>query len=773
MAMSTTEKQKLRVSARFLGPVFSLDHELSDRDQNLIFARNGTGKSFLSRALRYLDQHGQKESIEDAPKNLVSDESADGKGEFTISRGAVALGGLRLDQHTNTVLASASDTIFHVFSEDFVHEELRQRGYAPNGEIDNTIALDSEIIKTKDAEEALKNAISDESEAAKKLNDAFDSSKDAELVAKARINRRLGEFRALELESYLPDTVTKPNTSSIMLSEIIQGLDAIKSLPADPQYPEVLSVMFVDDIDLGAITNSLEKETSPSSVSEEVKARIDAHREFYEKGVHLLGQVGNEKCPFCDQGVSSGDPKAVIDTYVQYFEAEEQKHKAELRKFWKALQEKESQVQRFSPKFATQKTRYDPLKRLIPSKKDTDLALGEQEITDACAALSDWKNIIESKAKSLSRNTEVPASDIKKCLEEVNRVIEENNTLIRELSTAIQRSDDERKKLQRDVCSAFSVGFARDNWANIEALRSLRTTVRERQAALSELAKDAPKTDGRERVAETFEMLLKSFFGDKYLFDKVNFVLRRGNHEMVRGPSRTLSDGEKTAIAFCYFIACAHRKVKSVTDYQRLFLVFDDPVTSMSYDYIYTIAQTLKNLSISTTGDISVNAGIIDGNSRPRPRLLILTHSSYFFNICFSNRIIKAEAAFSLQRHDEMHHLKSFKRYIAPFQDQLRDIISVSEGQDPDHTTANAIRSVLEAVGRFCRPDKPELTDFISFVAAEDGIELKSTLINSFSHGTFYDEVPSDEDILQACKDTLNVVEKYAFGQIAIIRKDT
>ena len=240
---------------------------------------------------------------------------------------------------------------------------------------------------------------------------------------------------------------------------------------------------------------------------------------------------------------------------------------------------------------------------------------------------------------------------------------------------------------------------------------------------------------------------------------------------MSRGPSRTLSDGEKTAIAFCYFIACVHKKVKSVSEYQKLFLVFDDPVTSMSYDYIYTIAQTLKNLSISKAGELSVNAGKIDGNTRSRPRLLILTHSSYFFNICFSNRIIKPEAAFSLQRHESAHQLKSFKRYVAPFQDQLRDIIAVSEGRDPDHTTANAIRSVLEAVGRFCRPDKPGLTDFISFVAAEDGIELKSVLINSFSHGSIDDEVAPPDDILQACKDALAVVERYAFGQIEIIRK--
>jgi len=769
--MNEPEKPKLRIYARYLGPVFSLDQQLSKHGQNLIFARNGTGKSFLSRALRYLDLHDEIESIEGASTNLVSDESVDGKGEFAISQGSVTLGQLKLDKHADHVAANALDTIFHVFSEDFVHEELRQRGYTPSGKIDNTIALDSEIIKTKDAEEAFQKAILDESEAEKNLKRSFSTSKDTELVEKAGINRRLGDFRTLDLETHLPSSVTRPTVPNPTLSELMKSLDGIRSLPTDPVLPDVMAAITEDDINLVALTASLKKETSPSSVSEAIKARIDAHRDFYEKGVHILDQIGKEKCPFCQQGVLSGDPKALIDTYVQYFEAEEQKHKVELRGYWKSLQEKENQIHQISPKFATQKARYDELKRLIPSKKETDLTLGEQEIKDACAALSAWKDAIETKAKSLSAQCMPPTTDLKKRLEDVNRVIAQNNVLINDLTTAIQRSDEERKKLQRDACSAFSAEFARDKWAEIESLRALRNSVQDRKAELDEIAKGAPKTEGRERVADTFEILLKAFFADKYLFDRANFVLRRGDYEMTRGPSRTLSEGEKTAIAFCYFLACIHKKVKSVSDYQKLFLVFDDPVTSMSYDYIFTIAQSLKNLNISKAGEISVNPSKIDGNKARKPRLLILTHSSYFFNISYSNKIVKENAAFALHKEKDGHRITSFSRYVAPFQDQLKDIYEVAEGKEPDHTTGNAIRSVLEAVGRFCRPDKPSVTDFITFVAGEDGIELKSTLINSFSHGTFYDEIPAPDDIRQACKDTLEVVKRYALGQIEVIRK--
>ena len=58
-------------------------------------------------------------------------------------------------------------------------------------------------------------------------------------------------------------------------------------------------------------------------------------------------------------------------------------------------------------------------------------------------------------------------------------------------------------------------------------------------------------------------MLLKRFFGDKYSFDGGTFKVRRNNKEMLRGGDRTLSDGEKSAMAFCYFLAQTHLRVQS------------------------------------------------------------------------------------------------------------------------------------------------------------------------------------------------------------------
>jgi hypothetical protein len=325
--------------------------------------------------------------------------------------------------------------------------------------------------------------------------------------------------------------------------------------------------------------------------------------------------------------------------------------------------------------------------------------------------------------------------------------------------------------LQRKSCAAFEREFAIRNWSKIDALKAIGAAVATHQAELAALEKSSPSTRARDRVAETFELLLKAFFGIKYIFDRATFTLKRGNLSMARGPQRTLSDGEKTAIAFCYFIACVHKKVESSGDYSRLFLVFDDPVTSMSYDYIFEIAQTLKNLSFSDQGGISINPGLIGINKHWRPELLILTHSSYFFNISFANRVVDDSAAFALHNDGSKHTLVRLNRYIAPFQQQLIDVHNVANGKEPDHGTGNAIRSVLEAVGRFCRPDKADsLTNFLSYLAGEGKFILKSTMINSLCHGTYYDETPPPEDIVMACKETIDVVSHFAPGQLELVK---
>ncbi|RWP51359.1 hypothetical protein [Mesorhizobium sp.] len=95
----------------------------------------------MTRALRSLDLHAQGLDVSDAAFSLVSEEAVDSRGNFTLARGATSLGTLALHFSSNHVSANSHERIFHIFSDDFVHSELRQQNFDLDGSIDSQIQL--------------------------------------------------------------------------------------------------------------------------------------------------------------------------------------------------------------------------------------------------------------------------------------------------------------------------------------------------------------------------------------------------------------------------------------------------------------------------------------------------------------------------------------------------------------------------------------------------------------------------------------------------------
>lgn len=766
--MSTLPKPPLHLKASCLGPVAKLDTPLSKNARNMIYARNGTGKSFITRALRYLDMHAQQADISDAAFNLVSEESADGRGSFSLTQGPTALGALMLDNSNSIVSASSPDRIFHVFSDEFVHTELRQNDYDMDGDIESEITLDQDNIDTKDVEKKLELIQKDSAKSRLELQSLLETQKSKDLVGKASINRQLREFRdvgvdrliALTEQSSLPERSFKT---------VLNDLDALKAIPAEPEYPSEQGIIPIDPDSLRVVDALLSEITSPSTVSEHIKTLLESNPTFFETGLHMLEYGGDDNCPFCKQSVAHPPAKDRIELYLAYFADAEGKHKAQLRTAWSNVKALRSTVSDRVASVAKEALKFEALRKLVPSQRSVMLPDFSGVASSLDASFSAYLQAVQTKGASPSSEVAVPDHEIFSQLEELNSHIAAYNTAFANLSAAVRKSDDERKSLHREACLTFSLEFSHSNWADIAAIHLLDEEAQATEAELKALKKSQVSANVKERVAQTFELLISSFFGTKYSFDRSAFVLRRDSKKMARGASRTLSDGEKTAIAFCYFLACAHKKVKQTSDYAKLFFVFDDPITSMSYDFVFSIAQTLKNMSISNGGDFSINPADIGGAKRPE--LLILTHSSYFYNICVTNRVIEKDAAFFLYKAGAEHKLTNRAKYVAPFEEHLKEIVEVHGGREANHTTGNAVRCVLEAIGRFCHPDKSEsLSDFIKFLAGEENFTIKSVLINNLSHGTYYDETPSPEELQEACSEAIVIVERYARGQLELVR---
>ena len=136
--------------------------------------------------------------------------------------------------------------------------------------------------------------------------------------------------------------------------------------------------------------------------------------------------------------------------------------------------------------------------------------------------------------------------------------------------------------IQNVSCERFEAEFYEENRQAVLEIRELERVCRQLADEIAELKRLHGETaSARDRVVDTFSALLNRFFGDKYTFDDSAFKVRRNNREMRRGSDRTLSDGEKAGLAFCYFLAQTHLKITLIENYENLFFVFDDPVTSM------------------------------------------------------------------------------------------------------------------------------------------------------------------------------------------------
>ncbi|MCF6316209.1 MAG: AAA family ATPase [Marinosulfonomonas sp.] len=741
-----------------------LDAKLSDQKQNLVFARNGSGKSFVSRALRALDvDELPQEQKDNIPERLVSAESRDGQGSFGLYENDICIGGLGLNKDTNTVSLTQPKYIFHVFSEDFVDTHVRNKFDDLGGNISHEIIVgkDNADLDAKEAEQKNKGDAYDQEldDLAKLFNE-----EKGKLQTDFAINRQLGAFKNLNADLYFADTPYDADEDE--LNEFLDQYNKFKSLPSDPDLPSDLIFTGLG-LALDEIDQALQKMTSPSSVAEEFKVKINADLDFYKTGLGIY-DLNPDECPFCTQDMASVAIEA-IERYQSYFNNAEAKEQEKLRDFADQIQEAKRAIQQWETKFLKEKNRFDQLKQFFPSLVEKEVKDAGSYAVSIFTYLENLEQAIQQKLPNLTVSSAMPTGDLNALQTALSGVFSDNNRLCSDLAGLVDSSSNERKGIQNNACAAFRDGFFKEHEGSIEETRELAADLETLKVEIAELKKTHGETaDARARVVDTFSLLLRQFFGEKYSFDGDAFSVRHKNLKMERGADRTLSDGEKSAMAFCYFIARTHLRVESNDDYQNVFFIIDDPVSSMSFDYVYAIAQCLKQLRISADGEIKF---VQEGNVT-RPRMLILTHNTYFYNVVASNGVVKPSGLFQLVSGPDSHSLSCQNKVASPHSLQLKDVFAIAEGnKSPDHTTANSIRSVIESMYKFCRPDLADAGGFIEYLMRGFNFKIKSILINGLSHGGKFSDPPhKEEDLVDAAKEAIKVVEKFTVGQIKNLR---
>lgn len=712
------------------------DHQLNwtmsaNSSKVAIYAGNGRGKTTISRLFR-LAENPQTP----IPPTLITKGAGKGTFSFNVKSEASDLGMLGIDSSSG--IENNLNYLFHVFNSDYVRENLQEQSYSPSSDIEGFIVGKDNIdlsIERKRLEEITMKG----SEAKKRLEAVIEERKKelADLCANS-----VKEYRELNVSSLISSKV-----EDNCYYEKAAQLKSISRLPDDISAPDRLHFDY-SDFDFNRLSSMLTHSYSKANFAESFLEMVRKNAEFIKAGIAIQDGVS---CPFCGRRYDA-ESLSLIDQYDSYLDDQEAHVIAELKEI-------ERQLYQLTAHYANYETRALHTIRIFDELKNNFESLAEKELPlfEPADKLADIVNIIQAEIEEKTADiTSIrPASALKQLSDLLitNQAnITEANNLIDSLATSLEKKKSQKTKLKKAACTELGKLIRKEQDIAFKEIEDLRAEYRKRHEELLSKEKCVmrPKKDA---IARLMTELLEHVFGERYIFDSDTFSIRFRGETLGKSADSILSDGEKSTLAFCFYVASTWELISNDADIDKLFFIIDDPISSMDFNYVYNVMQIIK--------------GLKDRFGLKRLRLLLLTHNVAFFNMIMGNKIFRE--AWML---DETTMTKVEKELLSPYAAHLCDVCRVANGEMPKHTTGNSIRQILETMMNF---ENPSLSNLNEYLSSNDSGKLKEVgslyiICNDQSHGsrTFGNAQPALDasSMRRACKAVIEHVNERYPGQL-------
>ena len=747
---------RLEMSFQGIGPhANSVFDERMNSINMAIYANNGSGKSFISKSFkRVTDLYSLDKTDNNKTAELISKSNAmirfgekQGNMRMCITAAGNTKKELKATFSADKLPIVDDDTglILHVFNSEYVKENLESVRYKPEDKVSGFILGKVNIDLSKEKEQ-LKNLVEDKARKTEAINEEIKKAQN-ELKSKG-IQSNTKEFTRLTFDLVKSKGLTSEIRS---YDSILEKYNALKSMPDNisdivcPLYPAVGNIIEkIEEID-----KLLKTEFSLSNLADSFKSEVREKQSFIETGTSLSN---GEKCPFCGQKYSQ-EALDLIDDYNKFLSDVEAKtiKKIDVLTTW--LQEYLNSIAAFISKNEGTKNKFNELKNYFPSFDDVNLEDFEANTLDGAvrailAKLADKKKDISSSSYDISPEQRIVARFVKY----FDETLKSNKRKIDLLNSNKNNISAERLTLRKSLCNAkFNelVNLSKDRLAELDALllkeQNLTKEIEEKEGQA--------KIDKRKTLISELKRYLGIFFKDKYEFDEEKFCIKFQNKVLINDTDNVMSDGEKSILAFCFYLANIHGIVSKDADYNRLLLIIDDPVSSMDFNYVYNVAQVIRN--------IKKNEKIT------KVRFIVLTHNMEFMSILVRNNVAQQKYIFSNGKFDNFKN-----QYIMPYMANLKDIYQTAQMTiEPSHTLPNSIRHILETIHRF-EGSEGNLDDFLMHSEILNECGFLYSLIEDHSHGGLREERGyTDDTLIETCKTVIEFINNKYPGQIKEIEK--
>ncbi len=709
--------------------------ELAD-SRVAMYAANGQGKTCVSRLFRVAEA-----GASDLNASSINRGCNEGSFTFTVkdAKGVGKSLTITYKRGEEFIVSNATDHIFHVFNSDFVRDNLAASHYSPTGDAFNGYIVGKENIDVSEKREKLDELKREGQRIRAEIEHAVQAARTE--LANLKL-KNLKRFKELTTEKILEMPLEGHNYDGKR-----RELDALVRLPDN--VPQLAGLSF--PFDMGVIDEAerlLKTRYTRDDFAEDFIRNVTSKRRFVEAGLKLLD---GDKCPFCGTPFNS-DARKLIESYEAYVQGQEAKTVNALETCIQSLESLRTSYGAFVESYQGRSNWLARLKPAFPVLEASELP-SIPSAAELNAAADSVVGALRDKIVDISVAQDYQdAAVLRNRLQNLGKSVADANNILAKLDQSVMRSSKALTNTRQGLCAEMAKKVRSDCDSLIVQRASISSDYQKLQNKIrADEAKG--KRLKRDVVAETLATLIHTVFGNKYSFDPTQFTIKLGETELGGNADAVMSDGEKSVLAFCYYVASTWNLLDAESESDRLFFVIDDPISSMDFHYVYSIAQIIRDLKARF--------------SLSRVRFLLLTHNTAFFNLLARNKI--AADCFTLHN-GTIEKCKS--RYLAPYGEHLKDLYGVAlKETEPTHTTGNSIRQVIETLWRFNNPAAGNLGDYLGTSECYDlrECEYVYTLCQDMSHGaTPFDreQPPDDEAVRRACWAVLCHVHRRFPGQL-------
>jgi DNA repair exonuclease SbcCD ATPase subunit len=486
------KKIDIQFEIKNFGPLSDLQYEGKTNSLKMgIFANNGVGKTFFSRALRLTSPLYNIKTTD----NLLATDQTNGKFIFKITnendpnkihRNLEIL----LIENSKPIINNDTEYLFHVFNSDYITENLESNNYQPDGNIKGYILgksnIDVSLEKNKlnkfiDEQKLAKSNIEKSIEIAKKNLDELG------------INKNINEYKRITFENLINNYAVKEDKSFKSLKKMQKTLEAMPDNLNNVKHPKYsISDSVLEDV-ADLLSTSYEK----SNLKKSFIKKFESKQEFIENGMELYSSK-NHKCPFCEQELSKSAIK-IINLYESYITDSEAKIIKNINSTIKKLEKLKVDIKDQYNEFNEITIKFNDVKQYLPSHNEVELKFLDdntvtlQKINDLIKMLNEKKGDINSK----NFKFENLIKEIKSFLEQLRDDFKTDLDKIDSLNKNKNDKKIEKRELNRGLCKARYLILKTKEETNVEKFNQLTFEITGLQKNIKEKENQA-KIDKRE-----------------------------------------------------------------------------------------------------------------------------------------------------------------------------------------------------------------------------------------------------------------------------------